>query len=156
MLIGIINHNANIFLYFIGAWIRLWCCESNKCSVNLIAAVCVFRMSVPRGRSISGQCCNWCSHWHSLHYLLCALPNVWIPPQVNILYSSHSCIFINVTFLLAFSMKVVYSYKKSVCSLFCNKATQESWSVPRDNTGLNGTPKDQANGPKGESQPQVT
>lgn len=42
-----------------------------------------------------------------------------------------------------------------VCSLFCSKGTQDSWSVPRDNTGHNGVHKEAASRPRVESGPQV-
>ncbi|XP_055081451.1 immunoglobulin superfamily DCC subclass member 3 [Periophthalmus magnuspinnatus] len=56
-----------------------------------------------------------------------------------------ACIIFCVLFLM-------FGYRHS---LFCNKGTQDSWSVPRENAGLNGIPKDRANLSKVESQPQV-
>ncbi|KAJ0003245.1 hypothetical protein NQD34_008343 [Periophthalmus magnuspinnatus] len=55
-----------------------------------------------------------------------------------------ACIIFCVLFLM-------FGYRHS---LFCNKGTQDSWSVPRENAGLNGIPKDRANLSKVESQPQ--
>ncbi|XP_019115237.2 immunoglobulin superfamily DCC subclass member 3 [Larimichthys crocea] len=46
-----------------------------------------------------------------------------------------ACIIFCVLFLM-------FGYRRS---LFCSKGTQDSWSVPRDNTGHNGIPKDGAN-----------
>ncbi|XP_055013593.1 immunoglobulin superfamily DCC subclass member 3 [Boleophthalmus pectinirostris] len=54
-----------------------------------------------------------------------------------------ACIIFCVLFLM-------FGYRHS---LFCNKGTQDSWSVPRENG--NGIPKDRANLSKVESQPQV-
>ncbi|XP_029299598.1 immunoglobulin superfamily DCC subclass member 3-like [Cottoperca gobio] len=56
-----------------------------------------------------------------------------------------ACIIFCVLFLL-------FGYRRS---LFCSKGTQDSWSVPRDNTGHNGIPKDGANRLRLESLPQV-
>ncbi|KAK7898697.1 hypothetical protein WMY93_019550 [Mugilogobius chulae] len=55
-----------------------------------------------------------------------------------------ACIIFCVLFLM-------FGYRHS---LFCNKGTQDSWSVPRETTGLNGIHKDRANLSKVESQPQ--
>ncbi|XP_008329778.1 immunoglobulin superfamily DCC subclass member 3 [Cynoglossus semilaevis] len=57
-----------------------------------------------------------------------------------------ACIIFCVLFL-------IFGYRRS---LFCSKGTQESWSVPRDNTGHNGNPKDgEATCHRVESVPQV-
>ncbi|KAK5854513.1 hypothetical protein PBY51_004700 [Eleginops maclovinus] len=56
-----------------------------------------------------------------------------------------ACIIFCVLFLL-------FGYRRS---LFCSKGTQDSWSVPRDNTGHNGIPKDGAHRPRVEPPPQV-
>ncbi|KAF1381205.1 hypothetical protein PFLUV_G00151170 [Perca fluviatilis] len=55
-----------------------------------------------------------------------------------------ACIIFCVLFLM-------FGYRRN---LFCSKGTQDSWSVPRDNTGHNGIPKDGANHPRVESVPQ--
>nr|XP_046274654.1 immunoglobulin superfamily DCC subclass member 3 [Scatophagus argus] len=56
-----------------------------------------------------------------------------------------ACIIFCVLFLM-------FGYRRS---LFCSKGTQDSWSVPRENTGHNGIPKDGANHSRGEPVPQV-
>ncbi|XP_042362968.1 immunoglobulin superfamily DCC subclass member 3 [Plectropomus leopardus] len=56
-----------------------------------------------------------------------------------------ACIIFCVLFLM-------FGYRRS---LFCSKGTQDSWSVPRDNTGHNGIPKDGTNRPRVEPVPQV-
>ncbi|XP_034401301.1 immunoglobulin superfamily DCC subclass member 3 [Cyclopterus lumpus] len=56
-----------------------------------------------------------------------------------------ACIIFCVLFLM-------FGYRRS---LFCSKGTQDSWSVPRDNTGHNGGLKDGANRPSGELAPQI-
>uniref|UniRef100_A0A3B4XIP5 Immunoglobulin superfamily DCC subclass member 3-like n=1 Tax=Seriola lalandi dorsalis TaxID=1841481 RepID=A0A3B4XIP5_SERLL len=56
-----------------------------------------------------------------------------------------ACIIFCVLFLM-------FGYRRS---LFCSKGTQDSWSVPRDNTGHIRNPKDGANCPRVESTPQV-
>uniref|UniRef100_UPI0037E96B59 immunoglobulin superfamily DCC subclass member 3 n=1 Tax=Semicossyphus pulcher TaxID=241346 RepID=UPI0037E96B59 len=56
-----------------------------------------------------------------------------------------ACIIFCVLFLM-------FGYRRS---LFCSKGTQDNWTVPRENTGHNGVPKDVANRPRMESVPQV-
>ncbi|XP_074543384.1 immunoglobulin superfamily DCC subclass member 3 [Halichoeres trimaculatus] len=56
-----------------------------------------------------------------------------------------ACIIFCVLFLM-------FGYRRS---LFCSKGTQDSWTVPRNNTGHNGVPKDGANRPRMESVPQI-
>uniref|UniRef100_A0A3Q3JFK4 Uncharacterized protein n=1 Tax=Monopterus albus TaxID=43700 RepID=A0A3Q3JFK4_MONAL len=56
-----------------------------------------------------------------------------------------ACIIFCVLFL-------IFGYR---CSLFCSKGTQDSWSVPRDNTRHNGNPKDGVHPPRIQSAAQV-
>ncbi|XP_069372774.1 immunoglobulin superfamily DCC subclass member 3 [Paralichthys olivaceus] len=56
-----------------------------------------------------------------------------------------ACIIFCVLFL-------VFGYRRS---FFCSKGTQDSWSVPRDNTGRIRNPKDEVNCARMESEPQV-
>ncbi|KAK5883054.1 hypothetical protein CesoFtcFv8_019424 [Champsocephalus esox] len=56
-----------------------------------------------------------------------------------------ACIIFCVLFLL-------FGYRRS---LFCSKGARDNWSVPRDSTGHNGVPKDEAHRPQVEPPPQV-
>lgn len=147
-------------------WGRTWlCCVwATRTFISNIWFVSRRRppVSVQGRRGLAGQHCHRHPYRHRLHHLLCSLPHVWIPSQVCIhALCTFSCSslahFINrvhpCLLMITFSsVQHTHSQLGLVCSLFCSKGTQDSWSPSRIQPVHTGIPKDGEALPRGESQ----